>query len=170
MEYVTNRTRAIDVGGHCGLWARNLVKNFNFVESFEPVADHRACFVKNAPTAKLHPYALGDKERRVAIHTQQGSSGDSWVDGPGEIEMRTLDSFAFIDVGLIKLDCEGYELFVLKGAVQTLRQWRPVVIVEQKPGRATKFGVPDTFAVDFLQAGGMKLQKEISGDYILTWD
>ena len=45
-------------------------------------------------------------------------------------EIRTLDSFGFASVGLIKIDAEGHEEAVLKGAADTLSRWRPSLIVE----------------------------------------
>ena len=46
----------------------------------------------------LHPYALGEREDMIAIHTADTSTGDSWVKGKGTIPMKTLDSFNFTDV------------------------------------------------------------------------
>lgn len=169
MKHVRDYRLAVDVGGHCGLWAMQMVKHFDRVISFEPVQEHRDCYVKNVQGTELLPFALGDKPGMVKIHTTNGSSGDSWVDGDGDIEMRTLDSFVLKDVDLLKIDCEGYELHVLKGAVEMLERCKPAIIVEQKPGKAVKFGLKDTEAVDFLKKLGAKLKEEISGDYILAW-
>ena len=84
--------------------------------------------------------------------------------------MVTLDSFDLQDVDFIKLDCEGYELFALRGAEETLKRCRPCVIVEQKPNRAQRFGLPQTGAVDYLQSLGAKLRAKMAGDYILSFD
>lgn len=169
------RRVAVDVGGHVGLWSMQLKKMFMRVHAFEPVAAHRECFVKNViDTAGmgedpiLHEVALGEKEGSVSIHTTNTSSGDSWVKGDGDIPMITLDSLALEEVDFMKLDCEGYELFALRGAVDTIARCKPVIIVEQKPGRAQKFGLPETGAVTFLQGLGYKLAKEMSGDYLMV--
>lgn len=169
LKYVENWTRVIDVGAHVGLWSKSLVEFFDHVEAFEPVEDHRECFEKNVSGANLYPYALSDKETRLAMKVEGGSSGDSYVHGAGNIEARTLDSFGFEDVGFIKIDCEGYELFVVRGAKETLLKNRPVLIVEQKPRKAKKYGLEDTAAVKYLETLGAKLREQISGDYILTW-
>ena len=107
----------------------------------------------------------------MQIHTEPTSSGDSYVQGDadGDVPMRTLDSFDLADVDFIKLDCEGYELFALAGGMETFEHCRPVVCVEQKPGKAQKYGLGETDAVKFLQKMGAKLRGEISGDYILSF-
>lgn len=163
---------AVDVGGHCGLWSMHLAKKFGTVHAFEPVAEHRACFLKNVDlgsTVTLHECALGEKDGSVSIYTAPTSSGDSYVKGAGDIPLRRLDDFELPVVDFIKLDCEGYELHALGGAEQTLKRCRPAVIVEQKPGKAQQFGLPETGAVDYLQSLGAKLRASKSGDYVLSW-
>ena len=46
------------------------------------------------------------------------------------VPIRTLDSFNLTDVGLIKIDTEGYEMPVLKGAKKTIWENEPRVIAE----------------------------------------
>lgn len=172
LGHVRKWRAAVDVGAHCGLWSMHLVKRFQLVHAFEPVAAHRACFEKNVPgeRALLYGCALGAKDGGVSIRTAPTSSGDSWVEGSGDIPMKRLDEYDLADVDFIKLDCEGYELLALQGAEETLKRCRPCVIVEQKPGRAQKFGLPETGAVDYLQGLGAILRKAIAGDYVLSWD
>jgi FkbM family methyltransferase len=160
---------AIDVGGHCGLWSKEMVKRFGHVHAFEPIQDHRDCFRLNvkAENYTLYPYALGEEEKQVSMFTRQGSSGDSWCIPGSDIEMKTLDSFN-LSPDFIKLDCEGGELFALKGGEKTLKAYKPVICVEQKPGKAKVFGLGDTEAVTYLQGLGYRLAGEISGDYFLT--
>jgi FkbM family methyltransferase len=172
ISYCEQYRTAVDVGGHCGLWSMQLVKHFQTVHAFEPVGAHRDCFILNvAKRAILHPCALGEKEGFVSIHTAPTSSGDSWVDPAvtdGDIPLKTLDSFELRDVDFIKLDCEGYELFALRGGEETIKQYRPAIIVEQKPGRAKKFGLGERDAVPYLISLGYRLAEEISGDFIMV--
>ena len=85
--------------------------------------------------------------------------------------MRTLDSFGFTDVDFVKIDCEGYEEQVVQGGRETFLRWKPCVIVEQKQHIMSKnFGIAGTPAVDLLKELGAIVRKEISGDYIMTWD
>jgi FkbM family methyltransferase len=172
LKWVKNFRAAVDVGAHCGLWSADLAKLFGTLHAFEPVELHRACWQLNvvADNVLLYPCALGETDGKVSIHTANTSSGDSWVKGDGDIPLRRLDSFDLQDIDFIKLDCEGYELFALRGGEEMLKRCHPCVIVEQKKGRAQKFGLDEIGAVTYLQGLGAKLRAERSGDYILSWD
>lgn len=166
---------AVDVGAHIGLWTWNLAPAFRWVHAFEPVKDHRACWMKNlldspfAGRVEMHSVALGMQEGSVSIKTAPTSSGDSWVSGEGDIPMVTLDSFGFEHVDFIKIDCEGYEENVLRGAADTLDAWRPIIMVEQKRDMASdRFGLAKLGAVTFLLERGYKVAAELSGDYLMV--
>jgi len=165
---LTNRRTMIDAGAHIGLWAYNFAPFFSRIEAFEPVEAHRECFKENvlANHVTLHPFALGERSDTVHIRVNPSSTGDSWVQGKGEIQMHPIDKFEFADVDLIKVDAEGYEEFILRGAEKTIITWRPTIIVEQKRDMAVKFGLKPLGAVKYLNDLGYKVVDEISGDYI----
>lgn len=162
---------AVDIGAHIGLWSFNLAQRFEVVHAFEPVAEHRECFAKNvtADEVVLHDCALGVVPGEVCMAVTEGSSGDSKVACGGlPVEMRTLDSFNLRDVDFIKVDCEGYEENVLRGAEQTILHWKPTIIVEQKREMATRFGLRPLGAVEYLKGLGYKQATEYGGDYVMV--
>jgi FkbM family methyltransferase len=176
------RNVAVDIGANLGLWSRIMGLDFEKVHSFEPVPEYIECFKKNAPQAnvELHEIALGSKSGKISLAKRAGaqSCGDT---GPstkekGEtivaqnVTMKTLDSFELEGVDFIKVDCEGYELDVLKGAEETILRCKPCIIVEQKPGHAQRYGHEETEAVDYLESLGMKLYVELSGDFIFKFN
>lgn len=170
---------AVDVGAHVGMWTMQLWKRFAYVHAFEPVAAHRECFERNLGYSEedhrfeggveLYEFALGDHDGAVRIETAPTSSGDSRVGGDGDIPLHRLDSFDLRDVDFMKLDCEGYEYFALKGGEQTIRRDLPTIIVEQKPGRGQRFGLRELQAVEWLQSEfGYKCVEKMSGDYVMV--
>lgn len=167
------RRLAVDVGGHAGLWSSHLANMFERVVAFEPVAIHRECFRLNVQqlNVKLYPYALGERDDMVSMRTAHTSSGDTTVDGKGDIPMRKLDDLlaGVNDLDFLKIDVEGYELFVLRGGEQLLKRCRPIICVEQKPGKGKQFGLGETDAVKYLQSLGARLYREIGGDYLMGW-
>ena len=170
LAHVKRFVVAVDVGAHCGLWSMQLCKRFKTVHAFEPVERHRECLSMNAPTALIYPYALGDKDGTVRLAKGVKSTGDTHISPDGEYvsEVRRLDGFGFENVDFIKLDCEGYELFALRGGEVLIDRCKPTIIVEQKPGKAASFGLGDLEAVDWLVSKGYTLRGEIAGDYILS--
>jgi FkbM family methyltransferase len=165
---------AIDVGAHVGLWSYNLAHAFKEVHAFEPVAAHRECFAKNIEgidkdiCVKLMPYALGTADGMVDIDSEPGSSGNSTVRFGGQIEMITLDRCDLHHVNLVKIDCEGFEENVLRGGEQTIRTWKPTIVVEQKREMAARFGLQPLGAVELLKSWGYRVAEEISGDYFMV--
>lgn len=107
------------------------------------------------------------------MKVNNSGSGNSAIDKKGQlaVDVATLDHW---DVGakvdFLKVDCEGFEYFVMKGAEGVIKPSRPCIIVEQKTGMGSKYGLSDTAAVELLQSWGAKLRFEMSGDYCLSWD
>lgn len=176
LQHTPKRRAAIDVGAHVGLWAMHLAKEFQQLLCFEPIPAHQECFMLNMEKAParwtLYPWACGEAEGTVAMRVNPTSSGDTWVDPDatdGDTRVVKLDDMKLKDVDFIKIDCEGYELFVLRGATELIKRDHPTIIVEQKPGRAEKFGLGRTDAVPYLESLGMKLITVTSGDYVMGW-
>jgi FkbM family methyltransferase len=171
LRYCKEFRTFVDIGAHVGLWSMNLAPRFQFVYAFEPVSAHRECFARNVPFGNVivEACALGETEGQVSIYSVPDSSGNSRVIGDGDIPLCTLDSYELTEVDLIKVDCEGYELMALKGAVETIKQWKPAICVEQKPGKGEQYGLGQTDAVKWLESLGAKCREEISGDFILTF-
>ena len=168
---VTDWRRCIDVGAHVGLWSRWLVRLFDKVEAFEPLKEHADLYEKNVPHGKwsMHRVALGSHPGKVALKTFDGDSGRAHINGPGDIEMRTLDSYAFTGVGLIKIDVEGYELQVVTGATRTILDNRPIVVLEQRGCDVDNFGAPRDLALAHLVELGMYPIQKVDSDWILGW-
>lgn len=171
LPWIKQWRTAVDVGAHVGLWSMQMVGRFDQVHAFEPVEAFRRCFIRNVPHEwTLYAMSLGAAQGSVSMAIDAADSGGTHVAGSGDIEMCPLDSVGLHEVDFIKIDCEGYELEVLKGAEMTLRENRPCVIVEQKPHKlGPNFGIKGTPAVDFLAAMGAQVREVISGDYILSW-
>jgi len=175
------RRTVIDVGANIGFWSMHLVQKFDFLHAFEPAYLFRDCFDKNMPERdnfEMHPVALSEAEFKWPLVTGiQGQTGNTYLDydhDPDDddvekVQVKTLDSFNIHEVDLIKIDCEGYELAVIRGAEETILLNKPTIIVEQKEGWPTRHGFEELGAVRHLEDMGMKLLLEYSGDYIMGW-
>jgi FkbM family methyltransferase len=165
------RRRFIDIGAHVGLWSMQAELDFGFVVAFEPQSLHADIYPFNMRTDRweLHRVALGEAPGSVSLACEPTSTGDTHVAGPGDIPMVTLDSFGLAP-DVIKIDTEGYELPILRGAVETILRHRPIICVEQKGREVTYQGGQRDEAVAFLRSLGMvPLRAPISGDHFLGW-
>ena len=86
----------------------------------------------------------------------------------GVVQMTLLDHFGFTDVDLIKIDCEGYEYPILKGACETLQNNDAVIIVEQKPHKTDQYTWGQYAAVEYLiDVHGYRIVDRVVDDWIL---
>jgi len=138
---------AIDVGANEGVYTHAFVRTGAFVEAFEP---QPAClqvlrsYERRHANVRVRSHALGAAHStgilRVPVRNGHEVTGWGSLRDHGQrgaeaavehnVEVRTLDSFGFRDVALIKIDVEGSELDVTRGARATIETWRPLLLVE----------------------------------------
>ena len=86
-----------------------------------------------------------------------------------EVEMRTLDSFALDHVDFMKIDTEGFELYVVNGALETIKRWRPNIVIEQAD-LDVYYGHEPKAAMKVLEGLGMVCKEIIGPDHIMVWE
>ena len=155
LSHVTDWDTAIDIGANIGLWSKDFTKFFKKTICFEPNTSCLDCLKKNIDVSKteIHNIALGSKNTTSYLYCPDSTGGSSLINqtkylGIDEfgkeiwdkfdikttkqtVDIKTLDSFSFLDVSFIKIDVQGYELEVLKGSVNTLKKNNPVVCIEE---------------------------------------
>lgn len=141
-KHVRTKGVCVQAGGHVGLFPRQLSKHFSFVHTFEPGAEMYSALVHNTEKyANIipHNYALGAFSGRVLFDSRRSGrskvieEGGASVGNP--VSQETIDSLSLPRCDLIYLDVEGYELEVLKGAMETIQKFRPIITVEVLKGR-----------------------------------
>jgi FkbM family methyltransferase len=171
------RRLAVDVGAHVGLWTRVLCPSFSRVVAFEPVPDLLLCLAANLDgidNVEIFDVALSSSVSALNM-TAPGTNSGNWAVSSSveaahiEVLAKTLDFYAFTGVDLVKIDVEGWEREVLLGGEETIRACKPVVVVEQKPGNAERYGVDQLAAVDLLKSWGAEVLWIKAGDYCMGW-
>ena len=149
--------KIIDVGAWWGPWSIWWQDKATSVEIFEPNKDILPKLVNNVGTFKnctIHRTALGDRHGSVSMQCADHSGTYHVTGQKGDIEIKTLDSFQFDNVDIIKIDAEGYELPVLEGANETILRNRPWVQIEgNKSGE--RYGRTKLDIKNFLDDLGM---------------
>ena len=82
--------------------------------------------------------------------------------------MHRLDDLNIPPLDYIKIDCEGYELNVLKGAEQTIKKHKPIIVIEQKFHKDVGH-VDDGEAVTLLRSFGARQLDKVRNDLIFGW-
>lgn len=145
----------VDIGAHIGISIHCWAPRFQRVVAFEPMVDHYDCLkenVKKFSNVEIHNCGLSDetKTMRAAYRTGKNSGSfqfvtDDWQPNPKKIQpqiyqipSKRLDAFELEEVDLIKIDVEGWELEVLKGAKQTILKNQPTLMIEFTGGNSHK--------------------------------
>lgn len=170
MQHVRERRHAVDIGAHVGLWSMHLATLFDRVTAFEPNPVTADLWPWNVPepNAVLFRCALGVGDGLVGLDGEPDHTGHVRACGPGSVPMHALDAFNLDEVDFLKIDVEGYELAVVRGAEQTIRRCRPVIVVEQK-GEDGRLGMEPDGALHWLEGIGMRSEFCIGGDHFMVW-
>jgi FkbM family methyltransferase len=138
---------ALDIGASIGMNALNYSTYFSSVEAFEPDPDVYECMLEtlaanNIDNVLTHPIAASDcSKTNILVKFHRATFGNTLkpVGYVGKtrpqlsIQCEPIDHYEFENVNLIKIDVEGNELAVLKGAEQTILKYMPVLQIEIKP-------------------------------------
>jgi len=119
------------------------------VYAFEPVLENyilaNLCVRENnLNNVLLFNGALGIDSCLLKISTWQDDGthrgGSSQVADLGDPCLcLSIDSVVTEKISMIQLDVEGFELEALKGAAKTISDWKPIILVEDNPGRCESF-------------------------------
>ena len=146
----------LDIGAHIGVYSVFFSKGFNAkVFSFEPVPNTLKWLCKTLDINNCNdlvsviPSAISDKAGKARFFiskTYDVSAANSLVgydegvidsrDGSYEVDMISIDEFVkerAIKPNVLKIDAEGVELQLLKGAAHTFLTYRPIATLGLHP-------------------------------------
>lgn len=147
VPHIDRNKSALDIGAFIGSHTVEYLKHAKSVMSFEPNPAAFECLAHNCPGATRVNVALGDKNTTrywTRIYPNCGASYLSDEPSPGclTVPVRNLDSFEMLpsSLGFIKIDAEGEEVAILRGAKKTLLEHRPVMCIEVNRAALTRTG------------------------------
>jgi FkbM family methyltransferase len=156
IKYVRLGSTVLDIGAHIGahtLYMSKLVGPAGKVYTFEPQRKiYRELYqnIKLNGAGNVVPmrYAAGDTNTIIEMNpsTDGNEGGTSVGEGGDRAELRTVDSFGFKNVSLMKIDVEHLEEQVLEGARQTIAESKPVLLVEIQGGYLLSTAPPEILA------------------------
>jgi FkbM family methyltransferase len=154
----------LDIGAHVGTYSWSCGQKALHTYSFEC---NPRVFCYLAANIALHgleekvtpySYALGNETKKIDYYIRSADGGGNGVKQLHadddrhkkiSVEMRTLDSFQFENVGCIKIDVEGFEKEVLMGGVETIRRCKPTLLFES--WGQWKQDIPDTLQSELFE-------------------
>lgn len=176
-EFVNESDLVIDIGANIGVYTKylsNFVGTKGKVLSIEPIPLTYSFLLNNIEKLNLmnietHNVGIADKEFISKMYIPTGDSGENyfrakWLDTNDKIKDMNLSGievkFVSLDklvgslnraISFIKIDVEGFEMSVLKGAKKTLEKDKPSLLVEID-GDPSKNGSNAYNVLKFLQA------------------
>ena len=173
LSFCKNFRVAIDGGAHYGVMSYNLNKKFKSVHSFEVYEPVRNCLKENVEKFQMnnvivYDFGLGESSRSIDLDISRGTFGthvDPTKDS-GDIPIKPLDELNLTDVDFIKLDCEGYEPFIIQGAEKTIKTYSPVILMERK-GHTERWGLDKYEPVKILEKWGYQEMVSYRKDCIM---
>lgn len=180
----TETSNVIDVGANIGWTALRLARKAlkGKVYGFEPDPYNQERCQENVKrnalsNLEIFSLALGNKESTVGMELRTpsnrggnriapvGLGGNAFVQVSRMDETAPVNSLEKID--LIKIDVEGYELQVLKGAQGVLRKHKPILFVELDDDNLRDQGDSASELVRYLEERGYaSITNAISGEAI----
>lgn len=126
----------LQAGAHAGFFAFKLSKFFNTVYTLEPVPELFNLLILN--TSHINNiislnYALGKSiSNGIVSYHQPNNIGTSQIqyNNSGNINIITIDSLNLNNLNLLWLDIEGMEYDAILGAINTIKYFKPIIIIE----------------------------------------
>jgi FkbM family methyltransferase len=179
-KYVSKGDYVLDIGANFGLWSfkmSEIIGADGRVFAYEPFPKNIRFFKKNillnnSNNIVLNEYALGDSNTCLTIHegvdlgsTSLLKTNDRKFSSESEVvNIRILDEFTFDKrITFVKLDVEGFEMFVLKGMQNFIVQNRPIIAIEINREQLLASGYTPDDIIDFFNPYKYKIYK-LSGN------
>jgi FkbM family methyltransferase len=155
MALIPRDRNAVDIGANRGIYTFWMAKRAGQVDAFEP-QPALAKYISDAHLrhVRVHQTALSDRTgvatllvpdddglARIASSDPRdavsaAAESELGIRSELTVQLRTLDSYRLVDVGFLKIDAEGHELAVLRGARETISANRPIVFIESEARHA----------------------------------
>lgn len=179
-DLVSADSTVLDIGANIGettLAFSKLTGEKGKVYAFEPDPDtyeklERHVALNHCSNVQLINAGLGSSEAEVILESNENNSGGNRISSAKgikgkKIHIITLDEFVKNKklklIHLIKIDVEGYEFFVLKGAEKTIENLKPVLFIEVVDDFLKNQGSSAEELVSFLISKNYKLKNANDG-------
>lgn len=178
----------IDVGANFGFHSlefADMVGNSGTVYAFEPqrLIYYQLCaniIINGYDNINAYNVAIGDRSDSVLIENPDYYSSETINIGNSHInaytdnhnnvvKLKKLDDYNFNNVHVIKIDVQGYEPYVIRGATNTIKQNQPFIFIEIEPPQLQIYGFTETDVFNELSKLGYSLKKIKNETHIVDY-
>lgn len=182
-----NGKTIIDVGANFGfhtLEFADLVEDGQVI-SFEPqkLVYYQLCgniILNGYDNITAHNIALSDEHTNLKMENLQYHStntiniGNAHLDAYydlayNDVEVRTLDSYEFQNLSVLKIDVQGYEPKVLDGAVETIKKHKPIIFIEVEKPQLQIYGWNESDVFSRLENLNYDIKKVIDAQHLVDY-
>jgi len=160
----------IDVGAHIGSILSEVKRHDPSIKliAIEAIPQKVEKLRRSFPSVEVHECAAGDASGEISFFIDLKQSGYSSLGKAAHVkadrlraitvQVKRLDEIVLTnDADAIKIDVEGAELGVLRGAINLLKKCRPVVMFESAPQADDGLGYSKEAMYDFLTSNGFSI-------------
>jgi FkbM family methyltransferase len=174
--YLKPGTVALDVGAHIGNFTVPIMRALGpegLVLAFEPHPGIFPCLFHNvqkerrgnpyAADCKLFEQAVGAEDGILKLHCNPGNyASNTLLDNvfdcsvpAADVKVVTLDTVSEdLEISFIKIDVEGGEYNVLRGARKLLNRWHPIIFMEFSENFLPLTGITEEQLLAYLREQG----------------
>ena len=176
---LANDFNCVDVGTHRGELLRTIVRfaPTGTHYAFEPIPSLYQDLIKSFPAARVYQIALSDEPGITTFYyvprysafsglRQRPYPSDNIAVRQIEVRQDTLDDIVNgeVPIHFIKIDVEGAEFNVLKGAASTIRTNKPIIIFEHELAAIEQYGHNSDEVYELLSDYGLHVS--LIGDWL----
>lgn len=164
----------IHAGGNMGIYTLEFAKHCENVYVFEPADENFSALALNCANVDnvfLYKAALGNDHKTINVvnETADKQCGAWKVKGSGKIPTLKIDDLNLDDVSIIHLDIEGYELYAIQGAENTIKKSKPLLSFEVL-NHNTQYGYTTQELFDYVISLGYQSSRQVGNEIIFIMD
>lgn len=162
----------LDIGAFIGDTALIFKQYSHFVLAFEPQPDAFEALCHNSPDSLNFNVPVGDGAR--VLCGEEGIGGNlgtrQTLFNANGIRSLPLDVLGMARIDFIKIDVEGAEVAVLRGAVDTIQRCKPLLLIEVYPEMLERQLTSRGELEEQLKSLGYEWQPVIGNETEPRWD
>lgn len=161
LSYVNESNHVIDIGAFIGdqtiAYSKKVGKTGKVI-AFEPNPAAFECLeynLRGIDNVELINQGLSDSAGNIKLTDIPTNAGMTYASKSKKgIKCVTIDSYELSKLDFIKIDAEGFEHKILKGAEQTIKKFKPIMVIEINNHALMRNGTSDNDIYIYLNELG----------------